>query len=124
MKKLSHRIKVTVPSNIQGRELSEAELMEHVEVIAKNFSQLYGGFTAHPAEGGWVNSTGELIHEAVVVVEALSAEPIKKRIGLFSSLNYILDTMKQDAVLVEVDGVGYILESFQDIVEEFADTLA
>lgn len=102
---LSHRVTVYVPStrNVdQQLTLDEAE--ELVQRTAKFLSKLFGGATAQPAVGFWVDGEN-LVRENVTLVYAYTRRLSK---GTRKSVLDYCESLKveygQQAVAVEFDG--------------------
>jgi hypothetical protein len=62
------KVSVVVPSTRAGVFVSEARMLARAELVAKNLSDRFGGATATPSSGYWVNDAGKLVEEKVVVV--------------------------------------------------------
>lgn len=102
---LNHRIAIHVPSTIHGNEPAPAVHEQWVKKAKMKFSELFGGFNATPAVGGWMSETLGLIEESVVIVTAFTDTK-----GLREHLPTVKDfaksmgqAMTQEAITVEVD---------------------
>ncbi len=100
-----HRIGVVVPSTVNVKETASKELVEEwVRTAKTRFAELFGGFTAHSAVGGWVSPEHGLIEEPVTVVASFTDSHGLNRLGEVKALAAeIAGALAQEAVAVEVD---------------------
>lgn len=47
---------------------------EVARMVKTELAECYGGFTATPAQGGWIDADGQLIEEAVTVISAVGRD--------------------------------------------------
>ena len=79
---LNHRVAIFIPSTTNGNEPAPAALIARWVKSAKlKFAELFGGFTAYRAVGGWVSPIHGLIEEPVTVVTAFTHDDGLDRIG-------------------------------------------
>lgn len=79
---LNHRVAIFIPSTINGNEPAPAELIARWVNSAKlKFAELFGGFNAHRAVGGWVSPVHGLIEEPVTVITAYTDDDGLDRLG-------------------------------------------
>ena len=75
----------------------------HIDV-KKTLSDLFGGFTMYFTHGGWVNSSGELVEEKVLVYETYTDiiySDVKK--DMDSLAGYVMDMSDEDTVMYTVN---------------------
>lgn len=109
---LDHVVKIYVPSTVKGDiQITDAAHQKFVDQTLKQLSAWFGGATAVPGEGAWVDNNKTLIKEKVTIVYAF-AEKLDK-----DSLNQVVDYAKklkddlaQEAISLEVDGKLYFIE--------------
>lgn len=109
---LDHVVKIYVPSTVKGDiPITDAAHQKFVDQTLKQLSTWFGGATAVPGEGAWVDNSKTLIKEKVTIVYAF-AEKLDK-----ASLNQVVDYAKklkndlaQEAISLEVDGKLYFIE--------------
>lgn len=97
---LTQSISIYVPST---RGPARIDSRPYVAKIAKELSKLFGGATAIPASGAWVNANGELITEKVTIVKSFaSPEDIsRKRAEVFALAKDLKADLLQDLVSIE-----------------------
>ena len=83
-----------------------------VDQTLQTLSELFGGATAIPAKGAYVSEDGVLIKEDVIVVEALcEKQDAHFRADSVMDLGaQICEVMKQECVLVQIDGVAHFVD--------------
>jgi hypothetical protein len=109
---LDHVVKIYVPSTVKGDiPITDAAHQKFVDQTLTKLSGWFGGATAIPGEGAWVDNHKTLIKEKVTIVYAF-AEKLDK-----DSLNQVVDYAKklkddlaQSAISLEVDGKLYFIE--------------
>lgn len=102
---LSHRIAIYIPSTTHGNKPAPADLIAKWVKSAKlKFAELFGGFTAHKAVGGWVSPVHGLIEEPVTVIAAHTDDDGLDRIGEVEEFAAaVAEALGQEAVTVEID---------------------
>ncbi|HEY7328065.1 MAG TPA: hypothetical protein VH592_10515 [Gemmataceae bacterium] len=102
---LSHRIAVYIPSTVNGNEPAPADLIAKWVKSAKvKFSQLFGGFTAHRAVGGWMSLIHGLVEEPVTVVTSFTDDDGLDRLGEVEDFAAaVAEALGQEAVTLEID---------------------
>lgn len=102
---LQHRIAIVVPSTVNGNEPAPRSLVNQWLKAAKvKFANLFGGFTSHVAQGGWVSEQHGLVEESVTVVSAFTNEDglrFVEEVREFAAR--MAESMRQEAISVEVD---------------------
>lgn len=109
---LSHVVKVYVPSTVKGDiPITEEAHQKYVDQALTQLSEWFGGATAIPGEGAWVDDNGKLIKEKVTIVYAftdrLDKNAINQVVGYAQKLK---DDLAQSAISLEVDGKLYFIE--------------
>jgi hypothetical protein len=102
---LNHRVAIYIPSTTHGNEPAPADLIARWVKSAKlKFAELFGGFTAHKAVGGWVSPVHGLIEEPVTVVASHTDDDGLDRLGEVEEFAAtVADRLGQEAVTVEID---------------------
>ena len=103
---LDKKVAIYVPSTYNWKERASNELIAEWERQAKvTFARLFGGFTAVMGQGGYLLPNGELVQEAVRIVESFTdKEGLTKVDEVFDLARRMAIGMKQDTVAVVVDG--------------------
>jgi hypothetical protein len=101
---LKNRIAVYCPTcNGDGKAIPNAQLL--VTEILAQLSRLFGGATATPSQGAWINDDGKLILENVTIVYSFAAElggaVIDSVVALCEKIKV---DGKQEVVSLEVNG--------------------
>lgn len=102
---MNRQVAIYVPSTINGNEPA-GQLFERFAQEAKRlFANLFGGFTAYPAIGGWVNDQGNMIEENVMVIQAYCNELDASALySLRRFAELMAADMGQECVSLAVDG--------------------
>lgn len=105
---LNHRIAFTIPTD-------PARSAEVLNQVAETLTRIFGGVTTQRANGHWQDANGNLIVEPVRIVYSLASErafndAIAENVPA-TLAQAILEGLDQQAVLYEVDGIGYLLEA-------------
>lgn len=102
---LSHKIAVYIPSTVNGHEPAPADLIAKWVKSAKlKFAELFGGFTAHKAVGGWVSPIHGLVEEPVTVITSFTDDDGLDRLGEVEEFAAaVAEALGQEAVTVEID---------------------
>ena len=101
---MNQKITLYVPATIGNESVDNKEQVEHV---AELLSKMFGGATALPVNGYWVDTdTGELIKENTVQVYAFTTfwNRVKFRKKVQEIANWLKLEMKQQSVLLEING--------------------
>ena len=101
---LNNRIAVYCPSQDRdGQSIPNAQ--ELVTEVLSCLSELFGGATATPSQGAWINDRGALILEDITIVYAFAAELGSAVIEKVEALCEKIKTDgRQEAVSLEVNG--------------------
>ena len=109
--KLPARVAIYVPSttDVNSENTEVAEKM--TEKVAEQLSSLFGGATIAPASGAWVSDVYGLVRERVNIVYAFG---LREQIDaaaekLLALAENVKNTMRQEAVSVELDGALYLV---------------
>jgi len=94
------QVTITVPTKQQnGLPVEDLEIVQNV--VRKNLSEWFGGCTATPGKGSWVDSSGKTVSENVTVFSSLTDNqhvlPIVE--GLAA---HVKNVCNQEAVLITV----------------------
>jgi hypothetical protein len=107
---LKHRVEVYVPGTLGDQELDTIEHKRWVRTALRTLAVLFGGATAIPAQGSWVDNQGQLIVETVTLVyshtDTLSIAQLRAVHQLAAALR---NKLNQEAVAVSVDGTLYLI---------------
>ncbi|MEK3734833.1 MULTISPECIES: DUF3574 domain-containing protein [Paenibacillus] len=109
---LSHVVKVYVPSTVKGDiPITEEAHQKFVDQTLTQLSSWFGGATAIPGEGAWVDDKGTLIKENVTIVYAFTDKLDKAAIDqVVDYAKQLKDDLAQSAISLEVDGKLYFIE--------------
>ena len=101
---LDFKVAVYVPS--VDRDGNKVDQKAHAEDVARLFSQGFGGATAYPATGYWVNGRGDLVEEEIIKVEGwTTSDRATEAENLARGIAYMVcKRAKQEAVTIEVNG--------------------
>lgn len=107
--KLGSKVTVYVPGTININE--EIDNSEYVDSTAKVLSECFGGATSTPARGYWMSSKEGLVKESTTVVFAYAnQEDLEKGIDVVvDHCEWLRNTLKQDAVSLEINGEMYFI---------------
>jgi hypothetical protein len=110
---LNHRIAIFIPSTVNGNEPAPADLIARWVKTAKlKFAELFGGFTAHKAIGGWMSPIHGLIEEPVTVVASHTDDDGLDRLGEVEEFAAaVAEALGQEAVTVEIDNRLQFIEA-------------
>lgn len=102
---LHHKIAIIIPSTVNGNEPAPRQLVNQWLKAAKlKFANLFGGFTSHVANGGWVSDQHGLIEESVTVVSSFTNEDgLRFLDDVKEFAARMAESMGQEAISVEVD---------------------
>lgn len=91
---------------------NSGESLENVaDGVKANFCNLFGGYTAIDAEGGWISNNGKLFKESVTVIySAASKDKSADAELLIAIAKDVLAITDQEAVFVSIDGQAEIIE--------------
>lgn len=107
--KLSARVAVYVPGTVDVK--TTIDPAEYVKATAAEMSAMFGGATAQSVAGYWMSDNDGLIEEKTTIVYSYSTpEVIAKNAGAVLDLcRRIKETMKQEAVSLEIDNELYLI---------------
>jgi hypothetical protein len=102
---LNHRVSIFIPSTVNGHEPAPADLIARWVKSAKlKLAQLFGGFTAHRAVGGWVSPVHGLVEEPVTVVTSFTDDDSLERLAEVEEFAAaVAEALGQEAVTLEID---------------------
>jgi hypothetical protein len=102
---LNHRISIYIPSTTHGNRPAPTDLIaEWVKSAKTTFADLFGGFTAYRAVGGWMSPVHGLIEEPVTVVASHTDDDGLDRLGEVEEFAaQVAEALGQEAVTLEVD---------------------
>jgi hypothetical protein len=111
MVSLAHKVAVTVPSTSNvNTNIKRSEHKQRAAYIAEKLAQLYGGATVSDVMSGyWISDSKGLVAESVIKVEAYCEEAA--RLALFRLVAMAAKNWGQEAIMLEVDGKAYFVES-------------
>lgn len=101
------KIEIIIPKlNNSGESLDAV-----IAGIKTNMCQLFGGFTAFDAQGGWISNEGELFQEQVtVLVSAVADDQAEEAKMIIAIARNVLEITDQLAVFISIDGKAQIIE--------------
>ena len=108
---LNHRVSIFIPSTTHGNKPAPAQLIARWVKSAKlKFAELFGGFTAFDAVGGWMSPVHGLIEEPVKVVASHTDDDGLDRLADVEEFAAtVAEALGQEAVTIEVDnGLRFI----------------
>jgi hypothetical protein len=102
---LNHRVAIYIPSTVNGNDSAPADLIARWVKSAKlKFAELFGGFTAQRAEGGWMSPAHGLIEEPVTVVASHTDDDGLDRLAEVEEFAAaVAEAFGQEAVTIEID---------------------
>ena len=107
--KFEHKIAIYVPSTVYAHVPTDNS--EIVSGLLKTLSEYFGGATAVPGKGAYVTDSGELVTEDVTICYAF-VERAKVKIATdvaVEEAKRVRDQMRQECVMVEIDGVAHLI---------------
>lgn len=104
------QVSIAVPSTEDGEQISLEEFEERIEQVKRWFSETFGGATTVRASGDYVGEDGELIEEAVALVEAaMSKTSYLEHYQEFGArIENAQEIWGQDTVFYRVEGRSFI----------------
>ncbi len=101
----NHRVAIIVPTTVNVNESAAPDAIAKWTRAAKvKLADLFGGFTAYQAIGGWMSPAHGLVEEPVTVVSSFTDEPGLDRLGAVRAFAAEMGVaLHQEAVAVEVD---------------------
>lgn len=101
---VNHKISLIIPSTMNVSDEAPAHTVSKwVGCAKKQFAELFGGFTAFAAVGGWMSAQG-LVEESVTIVASYTdAIGLKKFDEVKAFASRMAFAMSQEAVAIEVD---------------------
>lgn len=101
------KVEIIIPNQNNSGESLEAVITG----IKTNMCQLFGGFTAFDAQGGWVSDEGKLYQEQVtVLVSAVADDKAEEAQMILAIARNVLEITDQLAVFVSIDGKAQIID--------------
>lgn len=109
--KLPSCFKIYVPSTVAVDVPDRNLASRMVARVQRDLADMFGGSTATPAQGAWVDASGKLVVEDVVIVYAYcTPEQRDARIqDIVGLCHTIKEEMSQEMVSLEVDGNLYLI---------------
>lgn len=108
----NRRIAVIVPSSTNTNQAASPETVgKWVKRAKTEFAELFGGFTSHSAQGGWLSPLHGLVEENVVVVASFTDDHGLNRLNEVKKFaSKMARALSQEAVAVEVDHALHFIE--------------
>ena len=110
---LTHEIELIVcTQDLNGVTIETEKVEEAKNYIKKEFSTLFGGYTAIDAEGGWVLPDGTLVKEKNTLIQASVSETDFNDASLSLVISFaegLKKTLNQDMVSMKIDGKRYFI---------------
>lgn len=106
---LRHKVTVYVPSTTDiDKPIDNAAW---VDATAKVLASAFGGATSSPAVGYWVSPSAGLVRENTTVVFAFADSDafVANVDGILDHCEHMRDTLKQDAIAIEIDNQMYFI---------------
>ena len=109
---LEHVVKIYVPSTVKGDiPITEEAHQKFVDQAMTKLSGWFGGATAIPGQGAWVDDKGTLIKEKVTIVYAFAETLDKDAINKVAAYaKQLKEDLSQSSISLEVDGKLYFIE--------------
>ena len=103
---LNHRVAIYIPSTVDGNKpANPGHVDQWIEESKILLANLFGGFTAFKAHGGYYSATKGLIEESITVVQAFTDVDSTDKFEKVKDLaKKIAISMRQEVVSVEIDG--------------------
>ena len=106
--KLQHKAEVYVQSTVDVDH--NADNAQFVEAVARTLSRLFGGASAQKVTGYWLASNGQVVIEAPTIVYAYMATMALENMDkLYDLAEGLKRDMRQESILVTVDGTAYLV---------------
>lgn len=104
---LPHAVSITVPGTIGSETASDARRDAETDTVMTALSSRFGGCTATPGRGSWIDGTGKLIAETVTVCTSY-ADSITPDDADFigETARSLCARMAQDCVTITIDGLA------------------
>lgn len=101
------KVEIIIPKQNNNGESLEPVISQ----VKMNLCQLFGGFTAFQAEGGWISDEGKLYQEPVTVLVSAVAEDKADEAKLIISIaRNVMELTDQLAVFVSINGQAQIID--------------
>ncbi|AVX04365.1 hypothetical protein MXMO3_01840 [Maritalea myrionectae] len=102
-----NKVEIIIPqNNNQGESLSPV-----IDGVKANFCNVFGGYTAIDAEGGWISNDGELFKEPVTVIFSAATQDKNADAEILVAIAQdVLAITDQLAVFISIDGQAQIIE--------------
>lgn len=111
---LDSRVSIYVPSTCDVDKADEGDLQgKFVNIIIKEFSEMFGGATATDAIGGWFSKDAGIVKERVKIVYAYCTKEafVQNFDRVLALAKQICIEMSQEAVTVEYNGKAAFITS-------------
>lgn len=108
---LEHSIRLYVPGTVNVNA-DAAGMQEAMTIrVLDNFAEWFGGATSYRAQGAWKSAAAGLVIENVTVVESYASEQAKEGNlqNVLTLCEEIKETMKQEAIALEIDNRLYLI---------------
>lgn len=105
---LTHSVSITVPGTSGPDTPATAETIQFWRnYTVKELSAIFGGCTATPGAGAWIDGTGKLISESVTVCTSYAAAVTPEDAQHVKRIAETLRAgMGQDAITITIDGAA------------------
>ncbi|WP_299349251.1 molybdenum cofactor biosynthesis protein MoaE [uncultured Maritalea sp.] len=102
-----NKVEIIIPKqNNSGESLAAV-----TDGVKANFCNVFGGYTAIDAEGGWVSNDGTLFKEPVTIIFSAATKDKSADADLLIAIaKDVLAITDQLAVFVSIDGQAEIIE--------------
>ena len=115
------RITVTVPKNVNeenarkiGARSDEQVGINALLYVKRGMATEFGGYTAHTADGGWVDNDGKLVEESVYIVESYVPDTVTPQVASSiagaMAIN-VMYSMVQDAAMYTIDNEAHFVST-------------
>ncbi len=104
---LSHVASIFVPSTVDiDKAIDNSGI---VRSILAQLSEKFGGASATQVQGAWLSDTAGLVVENVTRIFCYATERETLHDVFFNLAEELKVEMSQDAVLIDIDNVGYLV---------------
>lgn len=103
---LTKKVAIYIPSTMNGNEFCDISLVASMLRQAKEkMAELFGGFTAYKADGGYTSPVHGLIEEQITIVQSYTDDDGLRQLPKIRAFaKFLAETMKQEVVSLEVNG--------------------
>lgn len=109
---LPNEVRLTIPTTVNVSENAPAEAVNFIErSIVSLFSRWFGGASVTVQTGHWLSNGADLVSEENRVIRSLATDSALTEHGaeLLQLAAMIKVFMMQEAVLLEINGTGYLI---------------